>query len=321
MIISDPYLTTYGKLFNKEKIVKDIQKYLISIGRTDLSYEYNTGNEIKLVIITGCTKDEQELAIFNYPIVMKDIKNNTIIAIDLKKYVKDTNDYPINVSDIFKDKSSCEIYINMAIIMSEFLTENFATYRKLYSNIAGAYSSFLTYLIATAIPLSIAEKLDVEIAMNYYANLLLTPGNKYEDYKDSIIARMSNSKFSLPVNRKIIQPVVDKLPLEQIELNITTIIDIIHSVLPPEKSSLINEKIIISLLGNMWYGINASDLLLIGLESMPIWITVIYYALSDNTYKRTKFTNILEKNSKVIEGKELVKALEVHLKTKHNEIF
>lgn len=319
MVITNVYQTSFGKMINTQKIIKELQQYLISTPCENLNYEYLTNNEAKLVFITGCNKDEKDLGIWNYPLVFKNLKDQNVIAVDLRKYVKDSKEQPIALSQVMKDVANSNFVINSSLITSDFLTENFGEYRNNYNSITAAYSVLVSYLVNIVINLSPVEKLDVELASNYFANLLLTPGEDYKSYHSAILARMSNTKFSLPVTKKSIEATIDKLDLDG-NVTIKGLVNIIKNVLPEEKASLINETVLLSLFGNMWYGNGGGEALVISLESMPLWISIVYTALSDKTFNKTRLSNILDKANKQINSKEFVKDISNILKQKRIDI-
>lgn len=313
MIIVDPYLTSYGKTLNKEKPKKDIMKYLITTDVLDLSYGYRTGNEVQLVFITGRNNDEKDILPFVYPIIVTDVRNKTIIAVDLRRFTKDVDSEIL--ADRIKDTTNAELYILLAMVMSDFLMEDYTVYRKLFNSIAASYSVVTTHIISAHTPLSVVEKVHVEVAAAYYANLLLTPGKKYLDYKDAIMARISNIKFSVPADKRLIRNVVDNIKLED-ELTIYGLIDVCKQLISEDKRDLIDNKVYISILSGMWFGTSALDLLTAGQECMPLWISIIYTTLSSMVYAKSKLTSVLDKQAKAIDAKTYVNTISLYLKDK-----
>lgn len=316
MICLDPYKTSYGKLLNVSKAEAELKKYIITSTNKNLNYEYQCNPTSRLVIITGATPEEKEMTIFNHPIMFKDIKDNDVIAIDIRKYVKPHNDYVTSISEIVKDKAGVNYLINSALIIADFHNEDFGEYRKLYESITASYALFVSYVVNFLVPLNPLEKVYVETAACYYANVMLTPGTIEDipEYNGAIAARISHTRLSLPVIRKTIDELIPKIPLDYI--SVATLINIIKSVLPEEKEELINETAFINHLSNMWYGPGGNEALIIALDNIAVWISLVYSCLSDTTYKKSRFSNILEKHSKNINSKETIRTLELIFKSK-----
>lgn len=323
MILTDPYQTSLGKLIDTDKVIKEIQRYLITTKNYNLNYEYmatsSSSDNVRLVFITGCDEDEKELPVWSYPLVFEDMKKTQTIAVDLRKFTKDLKNQPLTLESVMRDEGSSKFLINTALIMADFITENFGAYRPVYNNVTIAYGMLISYLVTSCVALNPIEHLDVELAATYFANLLLTPGTEYLDYRDAIIARMSNSKFSLPITKKSIAALLDKIEAVD-DLTIAGLIRTIQYVLPEEKKGLITDNLLISLLGNMWYGNGVNDALVIGLEYMPLWIALCYTALGDKTYKRARLSTVLEKSNRHIGVKDFLKVMDLVMKEKIMDI-
>ena len=316
MIVSNPYMTSYGKLINKDKIVKDINKYLIVTNNTNFNYEYVNGEDCNIVFITGCEQDERDIPMWNQPMVCKTMRDDNMVVVDMRKYVKSVDSQPESLDSIIKDHAGSRFLINSSIIISDFVSENYGEYRGCYNSAVVSYSLFISYIVDSIIKLNPVEKLDVEIALSYFANGLLTPGEDLIEYKDSIINRISNTKLSLPITKNNIKSIVDKLADMNISFDIKGMVEVIRCVLGEDKGELITESLIVNMLSNMWYGPGSNETLVMALECMPMWIALVYGCLDDNTYKRTKLSMVLEKFNKNIAGKEMCKKLELILKNK-----
>ena len=316
MICTNPYKTSYGSLLNIAKPEAELKKYIITASNKNLNYEYQCNPTSRLVIITGGTQEEKEMTIFNHPIIFQDIKGNDVIAIDIRKYVKPHPNYPMSVSEVAKDKAGVNYLVNSSLIIADFNNEDFGDYRTLYESITVSYAVFVSYIVNFLVPLNPLEKVYVETAACYYANAMLTPGTADDlpDYNGAIAARISHTKLSLPVVRKTVDEVISNLTIN--EISTKTLINIIKAVLPEEKAELINETAFINHLSNMWYGPGGNEALIIGLDNIAIWISLVYSCLSDVTYKKSRFSNILEKHSKNINSKEFVRILDLLFKSK-----
>lgn len=316
MIIVDPYSTSYGRLLNKDRITKELTKFLITTQHRNLNYEFSNGENNDIFYIIGLDQNEQDLPIFNQPMVFTDMKNFIHIAVDLRKYVKPVKEQPLNLEEIYKDAASCKFLINSSLIMSDFLGENYGDYKKVTVSVTMAYAILVSHIVDMIIKLNPLEKYDVEIAAAYFANLLLIPSLKIEEYRDAIIARLSNARFSLPANKKHIASVIENLEQNEINYSIDGLIRIIQSVLPEEKSDLLNESIFLNMLSNLWFGPGTNETIVMALESMPLWIALVYCCVDDVTYKRSKLSTIFDKYSKNIDSKEFVKSMELIIKNK-----
>lgn len=317
MLVINPYETSYGKTIYKDKIKQEFVKYLITTDVNDLSYGLNLGSDTKYVFITGRNKDEQELPPLVYPLITQDIKNKTNIVVDLRKFCKDTKEITETsaLKDILKDKPNGEFYINTALIMSDFLEEDMSAYRKVFPNITGGYSAIVASIVNACVPLSVLERAYIEVGSNYWANLLLCTSRDYVDYQGAIASRIANSRLSIPVDLKFVKQVINEIRLPE-KLDIYGLVDICKQLISEDKRTLIDSKVYISLIANMWFGVNSLDLLAASQESIPLWISIMYSSLSNLAFSKARVSQILDKNSKMVDTKDFVKHIETHLKEK-----
>ena len=316
MLIIDPYSTSYGKLINKDKISKELTKYLITTRNGNFNYEYQNIEENDIVYILGFDQNEQDLPMFTHPIVFKDMKEREHIGIDLRKYVKFIGEQPLNIEEVYKDSAGCKFLITSSIVISDFLAEHLEEYRKIFKSVTSAYAVLVSNIVDMVIKLNPLEKYDLEIAIAYYANLLLVSTKNIEEFRDSIIARLNNTKFSLPNNKKHIETIVINLEKIITEYSIVGLINVIKAILPEEKAELINESIFVNMLSNLWFGPGNNETIIMALECMPLWIALVYSCVDDVTFKRSKLSTIFDKYSKNIDSKELVKTMELIIKSR-----
>lgn len=315
MIISDPYSTSYGKLINKERVSKELTKYLISTSESR-NYEFRNATDCKLIFITGNNPDEKDLPVFNQPLVFQSLKKENYVAVDLRKYVRQNDQEFLYLQDEFKDKAGCKFLTTAACFISDFMSEDFGAYRSVYKGVTAAYAMFIAYLVDNVVKLNPAEKLALEIHVMWFANLLLIPSKDKSEYHDSIIAKISNTKLSVPTNRKMVTNVLDGKESMDLDLSVEGLIAVIKSALPDEKKELVTEGVLLNMLANVWYGPGGNETVIMALECMPLWIALVYTCCEDLTYKRTKLSTIFEKYNKSIENKDLVKTLDLVMKEK-----
>jgi hypothetical protein len=259
------------------------------------------------------------LPVWNYPLVFENFKNNPVIAVDLRKFVKIDKGQPLKLRDVMRDQGASNFLINTALIISDFIAENVGDYRNCYPSITGSYGMFISYLVSSIVALNPIEHLDVELAATYFANLMLTPGNNYREYKDAIIARMSNSRYTIPVTKRSVIATLERVA-DYDSLTLTNLINTIKDVMPEEKSGLITEQLLINMTANMWYGNGTNDVLIYALECIPLWIALSYTAVGDKTYKRARLSSVLDKFNKQIGVKDYVKNMDLLLKEKIMDI-
>lgn len=305
----NPYNTSYGKLINTKQLKDKLLKYLVTVDdKRSLSYEYKSNSDVDTYFITGCNEDEQDLPLFNQPIVLQDVKNNNFVAVDLRKYVNKTKEQTYTISEITKDKASCDFLIAAGLTIADFVNENYANYRPMYKTMTQSVGFLLSSIIDRIVKLSIEEITDVEIIGTYYANLLISAN--WKSLQDSITARILNGKFTVMPNKKNVINVIENAKFTPNEINISSLVENIKNVLPDYKAELITEGVIINLISNMWFGPGGDETVIMGLECMPLWNAFIYAISSNSTYKRTRMNALLDRYNKQLGIKDFVQQYE-----------
>lgn len=312
MVNIDPYLTSYGRLINIENLKKELLKYVIT-NDSNLNYEYATEDQSKLVFITGYNSEEKELPLFEHPIIIKDIKNNNIVCIDVRKYVRQHTEQALYLKDIVKDTSSLNFLVIRAIAMSDYANGYYGVYRPVYKNYTVGYAMLISNIINAIVGLNPVEKVNVELAIGFHFNTLITDSD-VSGRDGAILARLEQCKLSLPVNKKHIAITIEHL--DSSDRTIDGLVSKIVSVLPEEKGTLITKGVLVNMLANIWYGAGGVESVLMSLENVPTWIALMYSATVDKTYKRSRLANILEMSSRKIVVDEIDKFISNYLKSK-----
>jgi len=306
-----PYNTTYGSLINNKKTIDAIMKYLIE-NDTNLNYEYINSSETKLVIITGKNEKEQSLPIWEFPLVFKDIKDNTIIAVDVRMYV-DVKKNPsfLNLSEIVKDKSAFTFKILNALLVGDMLSESYDKLIPTEQHVVTAATLWLSESINSIVMLNPVEKVTLEVILSayFYKFYLNSPLDKSTE--EVIRMKVSKTKLSLPVNNAFITDVFTKLDMSM--SNVNELVSNIKNVLNSDKGNMLTSDVIVSAVSNSWYGPGTNETTLVSLENLPTLITLVYAALSDKTYKRSRISTILDKYKRKIDDKKFIKYMEIYL--------
>ncbi len=314
MLIKSPYDTSYGKLINIEVVIKELIKYLASTNNKNLNYEYNINNNCELVIISGFDSDEKDLPLFEHPVVFKNHRDKYIVAVDLRKYLKQIKEQPLNIKEVAKDQASVNFIISRAIFITDFMDGNYGNYRNMYSSISTSYSLLVSYLINSIVMLNPVEKLYVELTAAHFSNLLFIESDDIDSLEQAIVARIEQCKLSIPASKKVISEKIRLLNHKDKTLD--GLVNNIKAVLPSEKANIINSNVIVNVVSNMWYGPGTTETMVMSLEHMPTWMALLYISVSDKTFKKSRLATILDKYSRNIKSTEFEKSMNLFLKEK-----
>lgn len=310
MPVIDAYETTYGKLLNKGRLIKDIKDYVLTADN-DLAFELKT-EDVKMAVLTGVFKEEKDLPLFEHPLIFDGIRNEKIVAVDLRKFVKEADEAPLSLREIVKDGAGFEFNVLRGLLTVDFLNHDYGSMRQCYAGIAMSYAATIATLLNVYVKLNPDEMIALEIGCAYFVNTLFVDEKDIVELSDNLIARVSNLRFSLPTTRTTVTKILENVQITSQDLE--GLISVIKQVLPEEKANIVNDTVIVNLLSNAWYGPGGSETLVIGLEHMPTWVAVAYASLGHMSYKKSRLTSIFTKYNKSIESKDFVKEIEHYFK-------
>lgn len=307
MLKKSPFDTTYGKLINNSKVVKELQQYLITTDARNLNYEFLQEQRTHLVFITGYSKEEQELPVFEHPVVYNNLKNELTVCIDLRQYVTKSNEQPINLLDSLRDKNAGLFVILRGLFTYDFARGDTAKFRNINKSITASFAMMISGVANILISLDPIEKTNVELVAGHYINAMMEEDSE----KEAIVARLANTKFTLQTSQRNISVLLDS-----IKLNVSSYEDLINninSVLPEGKQKLLTPTMLVNAISSYWYGPGRTETMVMGLEHIATWIALVVSAITDASFKHSKLSTILMKHSKNIEVNELPKWVKLYI--------
>jgi hypothetical protein len=313
-ILYNPYETTYGKMLNITSIQRDLVKFHTSLSGEKLNYEYGNDLSTELMIITGFSHDEKALPVFDHPLVFTSLKGLSVVAVDFRKYSKTVADKPTYISEIAKDVSSLNSIMLRAILTAEWIDGNTGVMRNLDANFASGFAGFVSGLLSIIAGFNPVEKVNVEVALTHYYYSMMIPIKDRAEMQNNIHARVARTPLSLPLTMKVVEGI-----LKDVRHDISDIDGMIYnikSVVGEDKRDFVNTDALLNLMATMWYGPGGAEAMYMSLEHAPTWIAIMSSAVTDNTFKRSRLSTVLDKLSAKTKPKDIEKGISNYLKEK-----
>lgn len=307
MLKISPYDTTYGHMINISKVIKELQQYLIITNAKNLNYEFAQTNKTHLVFITGFSKEEQALPVFEHPVVYKNLHDELTVCIDVRQYVIKSDEQPINIIENLRDKNAGLFVVTRGLITYDFALDNLGKFRNLNKSITASFGLLISNLINIMVNLDPLERTNVELVAGHYINAMMSN----VDNKEAIAARLANTRFTLLTPQRNVLILLDSINLEVSTFE--QLVENIKSVLPDGKKQLITTTVIVNAVSSYWYGPGRSETMVIGLEHVPTWITLLLSCVTDVSFKHSKLATILAKYNKNIEASEIPKWFKLYI--------
>ena len=311
----NPYNTTFGAFINTKKHVEALVMFCINTDDRNLNYEYPC-DEIKLMFITGKNQLEKDLPLWDYPLIFRDNKNNEVVACDLRKYVKPTSETVVNLSDIVRSKDGFEFVVMNALITCDIANGDYGKFRTIEKTVAGGFAAWISTAVAGALSLTPTEKVYMEIACQHFIYVLLTHGDIAPSDISMIVNKISNAKLSIPLRAKDIAEIVNRL-----NHNVSTLEDLSDNfkiVVGVNKAVMIDTNSIINIIANNWFGPGGTDTALIAIEHIPTWISMLYAATSNKSYRKSRIATMIDMAKNRLKIQDFVKYIEIYMSERKN---
>lgn len=317
----NPYHTSYGRLIKTKLIEEKIIEYLIKTDEENLNYEYSNNPGSKLIYITGCNDLEKEIPSFDQVFITYH-NNADIIATDLRKYVTKQDTRALNLSDIARDTGNMKFCILNSLIVSDLLNENYSKYKTYSKTIASSFGFFIGYIIDSIIRLNPIEKVSIEVTAAYYILHKLYDSSEFENVdsyrfiKESILAILSRSKYSIPLQASGIEGIINKIEDITYTGTIDNLLEYLSKQLDNGKDKILNKAVLINAISNTWFGHGGSETILISLEHLPTWMSLLYTIEANSMFKKTRLASIINKYSSQVGLKSYVDLIEKDIKAR-----
>jgi len=283
-----PYDTSYGKKIYNNGIRVSLFKYLSLVDVDSLQYEYVSDSKTKLVFILGKNEDEKRLPVFDQPCLVDDLRGGNVVAIDLRAYVraiKDGDDI-LHIADVAKDSAQINFLVLYGLLTIEYYDGNLAV-------------------------ISMVEQVNTYCYAALYANLLLSDSDDIEEMANLTAARAASMKLGTVLAKDAILSMFNTSDMRELYKkygkSLDLLVELIRGGVAPEKAGLVNLVAIFNTISTMWYGPGGSNTMVLSLEYMPAWISLVVMSTADITYKRSRLTTLLTKYDKTIRIAELDK--------------
>lgn len=305
MILKEPYSSKSLKLYNAQSNIAEVNRYIT------IDYAYiKTKEKLKIkpftdgrvtinpVILYGLSDTEKSIIPLNHPLYSP---SNNWGALDLRNFVKVSND---GTTYEIRNESEYRLTITRFILTSLWYVGNQSS---LYSlELAHfAFSSWLSDNLASKFGLDLGDKLKLRVLANiYYARL-------FKEYPDSdeldmLLIRAKNDGMIPTLFKEVYEQVSDPDALNSID----DFCRKCYAVTGNVRLKDLDYLVLVNIIQVNWMGANGKELISLALEHPPTWISMVYAAITQRTFKRNYVTTVVERLSKRGNGDAFVKALE-----------
>lgn len=291
-IYKDCYETTVGSVLDTKRIVTAIKESMIkdSLGHVSLNVRNEGG--FKPVFVTGSTSSESDIPLFTHPITILNFQHNHFICSDLRLFVR--KDTPLDMIEEFVKNRTEMNFVKSRTIVSLHWAAGGAL--KLRNNLQFAgvvYAAWLSESISKTYSLDFKDQTLISILSSMFYQSLFTEHSSFDEETRQKMAVHTIKATNAP--SQLVFEVFDKVQ------KLSGIEDYCQAVsLVSENVRLrdFNLAMLLTIVKNSWYGLNAKEIISVALEHPPTWTAIVYTALSERTYKTSLIYRVAERFGK-----------------------
>ena len=292
------YETTIGKIFDTKKLDHALREKLItnaqdgeSLGieptqTTSVLFIYNEGNQVT------------PIPAFVHPYLVRDKKasqGKNVLASDMR-FFKTKSDTYISGKEFeatVRNKVEYQFVKNRTLLNLLWLEPNLRSFRSQFAFAGYVFATWLSQIISRTYSLDFRDQLRiVAVGLYYYYSLFTKESRRDSELSEiAIIHTIKATKF----------PASEIMALFDTMGEIHGIADYcteVQRAVENVRMKDFNLAMLLTLIRNSWYGLNAKDILSVALEHPPTWIAVVFATIADRTYKSSALFKVVESQMK-----------------------
>ena len=300
----DSYQTTSGSVLVTKPIDTAIRKLIIQDTIVDLNVSH-VGSCYPL-FITGLAQYDKDVPLFTHPLYVPNYNNKSYLATDIRQFIRKDGSYPdtANISNYIKNLTEFNFVKGRAVLNLIWINEQLPLLTDL--SFAGVvFAGLITDVISKTFALDFKDLTTLNIITHFYYQTLFYKESKFTDEIRQRMAVHTINATKTPA--EFVFKVIDQI--DEVR-GIEDYIKYVKAILENIRLDGLNLSILNKLVINTWFssGVNSHEVMAMALEHPPTWITLVYTAITERSYKKTTVYRVAERYSKRGLGEDFVKS-------------
>lgn len=299
--LNTSYDTAMAQAFSQNKLEQALKQAFVSGDLQNMQFGVNPIGGCTAVFVSGMNPDENTIPPFVHPFLVKNIKGKDYLVTDIRAFKATTQLYPSqnDFEAAVKNKSEYALVKNRAILELRWIAGESAKLRSQLSFAGSVFGSWISQALTKVYALDLHDQLRVTAIALYYYHSLFTEGSKLDDAEVEVAVIHTIKVTKLPA--KEVYEIFSKIPeLHSVNDLCTAIKEGLENI----RLRDFNLLMLMTVLKNSWYGNNAKELIAVAVEYPPAWISIVYAAMTEKTYRSSPIYKLIEIQAKRSENVE-----------------
>lgn len=286
MVYLSSYDTTVGSGMNLSTVVHSIKECLIQAYPNPL--DVKPQGDIKPYFIIGSDSCESNVPNFVHPLHLQSVHKDKFICMDVRNFVR--LNPSIEQGFIIKNQTEFDLAKTRLVMNLLWLTQSKNYLRDLSFVPSAVFSSLISESLAKRFALDAKDQLTLAVLANvYYQFLFKEAGKEFTEEEKQKITTVTIKATKAPAN--FVFQIIDKIePINNIEEFCSVCKEVLQNV----RIENLNAGLLITILSNTWFT-SGKEIVAVGLEHPPTWVSIVYAALNDKGYKNSVISKIAER--------------------------
>ncbi len=291
---NDCYATTVGSVLQTKPIVAAIHESLIrdNLGSDDHRLMVRGIEGVQPFFVTGSAPSEAQIPLFAHPITIKTHDGKQYVASDVRFFIR--KDTPLdNIEKSIRNNTEFVFTKSRTILSALWITGHEGKIKNGLQFAGVVYAAWLSECISKNFSLDFKDQTVLNVITHFFYQSLFMEQNMFTAEDKERMATQTIKATKVPAD--FVFSVLDKIErLDGIEDYCQTVVKILENV----RLKHFNVAVLLTIISNSWYGTNAKDVIKVALEHPPTWVSVVFTALNERTYKNSLIFRVAERFGK-----------------------
>lgn len=240
-----------------------------------------------VVLVRGGAAAVDDIPAFAHPLLLKDLRSEQIIALDVRSFGKwDTNKHEF----VIRNPIEYQLAVHRATLNFIWASERQAVLRNVSVLPLAVYASWISEALGRRFALDPREQFQLAILAGiFYNSQFINEGDLDERQKVQLATTLSQAL------RASASDVLEILDQASVIPSVAQFCALASTVTNSVRLNELNAGLLFAILGGTWYGTNAKEIVAVALEHPPTWIAILMASFNERTYKNSGITKVAER--------------------------
>jgi hypothetical protein len=305
------YDTTLGSSMSTNQIEKALKEAIVREGIDVVSLGLITSMDYRPLFVTGLYDAESNIPLFGHPFLITQYNRHNYLCTDLRGYVRaprgEESITATNIQSLITNRTGYQFTWYRTVLQLLWVTGHENQIRTNLAFAGTVFAMWLSEVITKAYALDPKDQLWLQVITHFYYQTLFSHDDHFFDEHLQLMAMQTTKAIKAPAN--LVFEIFDQIK------EMASIVDYcrtVQNVLENIRLKDFDEAGLINLIDKSWFerGMSAKELLAMALEHPPTWATIVYFALTDRSYKHSLIARVADRFGRGQLGDQYIKAFE-----------